>query len=551
MARIRVEDWLTEDGLQKIELYKRRGLSDKAIAAQIGIGERTFSRWKKDNVAITAALKKGREGGIDKVETTLFEKAMGYTDKEGNYHPPDTTAAIFVLKNNRRQCYQDRPKTDEELEAIRLENELKRRQLESKNSDDKSPYMGLPIDTIIPVFAPLHYDIANKAYTEYVLPGGRGSTKSSFISLEIINLIEKNPDMHALCCRQIAKDLRRSVFNQVVWAIEKLGLLDEYETTVSPLEITKKSTGQKIYFAGLSDPKSLKSIKTPFGYIGILWFEELDQYKGDEAIRKVEESVIRGGEDFYEFKSFNPPKSKNNWANMYADQKNPNMNVYESTYLDVPKEWLGEAFIKKAEWLKEVNPDAYNNEYLGEANGSGGNVLPNLEIRTITDEEIATFDDPVNGVDFGWVHPQAFVRAQFYPQQQVLIPFAEGGGSYVKNKELAEQLKNSGVGNDIVKCDNAEPKAVYELQENGINAIKAKKGPGSRDYGFKWLASLVKIVIDPERTPRLYEQAVSLEYERDQMGNLTSLIPKINDDWVDALRYATEQYQLPEYDPFN
>lgn len=130
MARIKVEDWLTEDGLQKIELYKKRGLTDKQIAAEIGISERTFTKWKKENDSIVTALKKGRTSGVDRVEHSMFEQAIGYTDKDGVYHAPNTTAGIFILKNLRRVVYQDKPKTPEELESIRLDNEIKRLKLD-------------------------------------------------------------------------------------------------------------------------------------------------------------------------------------------------------------------------------------------------------------------------------------------------------------------------------------------------------------------------------------------------------------------------------------
>ena len=84
------------------------------------------------------------------------------------------------------------------------------------------------------------------------------------------------------------------------------------------MEIEYIPTGQKIYFRGADDPGKIKSIKPQFGYIGIVWFEELDQYHGPEAIRNIEQSVIRGGDIAYIFKSFNPPQTANNWANKYV-----------------------------------------------------------------------------------------------------------------------------------------------------------------------------------------------------------------------------------------
>ena len=80
------------------------------------------------------------------------------------------------------------------------------------------------------------------------------------------------------------------------------------------MEITYKPTGQKIFFRGADDPVKLKGIKVTKGYIGILWYEELDQFKGPEAVRTIQQSVIRGGDKAYIFKSMNPPKTKNNWA---------------------------------------------------------------------------------------------------------------------------------------------------------------------------------------------------------------------------------------------
>lgn len=451
--------------------------------------------------------------------------------------------------------YENLSLINERRRQLELDNALKEKGLKQLEAEEAgrnlTPYRGLPIDVVAPVFAQLHHDVRDRNYREFVLPGGRGSTKSSFISLEIINLIEQNPTYHALVCRQIDKDLRRSVFNQLLWAIDKLDLREEYKTTYSPLEITKISTGQKIYFTGLSDPTSVKSFTPTFGYVGILWFEELDQIRGDETVRKVQQSIVRGGEDFFIFKSFNPPRSKNNWANLYINQPKESMRVYPSTYLDVPRDWLGDPFLEEAEFLKQTNPDAYDNEYMGIANGSGGNVFPNLVAREITDEEIARFDSVDSGLDFGWVHPTAFIRCQYYSAYARLYVFDEAGGSYIPNKEMAEMIKEHGIKDDYVTADSEDPRSINELNNYGINAIKAKKGPNSRNHGYKWLAGLKEIIVDPVRCPNFYKQAINLEYERDKEGNITSLIPKIDDDWPDALRYAVEKYSRRNYDPFD
>ncbi|MBQ3948423.1 MAG: PBSX family phage terminase large subunit, partial [Ruminococcus sp.] len=248
-------------------------------------------------------------------------------------------------------------------------------------------YKGIPASLIAPAFSQVLFDIADHEHTEYVFPGGRGSTKSTFVGINLVDQLMKNEEMHALALRQYSNTLKDSVYNQILWSISALGLDDEFDYTKSPLEITRKQTGQKIFFRGADDPNKVKSIKPDFGYIGVLWFEELDQFHGADEVRKIEQSAIRGGDVAYIFKSFNPPKSAMNWANQYIKIPKDTRLVTMSDYLTVPKKWLGKPFLEEAEFLKETNPDAYANEYLGEANGSGGNIFENVVIREITDEE--------------------------------------------------------------------------------------------------------------------------------------------------------------------
>lgn len=414
--------------------------------------------------------------------------------------------------------------------------------LKPDNNDDQPvKYTGVPSNMIAPVFAPVVFDIQEHRHTEYVFPGGRGSTKSSFISLQIIDLIMNNDQMHAVVMRQVADTLRGSVYQQILWAIEALDLTDEFHATVSPMEITRKSTGQKIYFRGADDPGKVKSIKVPFGYIGILWLEELDQFTGPESVRKIEQSVIRGGDVAYIFKSFNPPKTASNWANKYIKIPKETRLVTESTYQDVPAKWLGKPFLDEAEFLKATNPEAYENEYLGVANGSGGSVFNNVVIRTITDEEIAQFDRIYNGVDWGWYpDPYHFTRCHYDAARLTLYIFTEYRCNKQSNRQTADKLIEMGItGNDLLTCDSAEEKSVGDYKAYGLLARGAVKGPGSVEYSMKWLQSLVAIVIDNVRCPKTAEEFLEYEYERDKEGNVISGYPDENNHGIDAVRYAT------------
>lgn len=403
--------------------------------------------------------------------------------------------------------------------------------------DDEKPYE-LPARVLGKAFVDLNRQI--EPNIAYVLEGGRGSLKSSFIALKIVELIKNNPELHACATRQVSNTLKDSVYANLKWAINTLGLAEEFSFKVSPLEIVYKKTGQTIYFRGLDDETKLKSIKPPFGYIGILWKEEKDQMRGAEQERSVNQSVLRGGDISYDFSSYNPPKSKSAWVNKEKLIPNDKRVIHQSNYQDAPPEWLGKKFIEDAEHLKEVNPAAYAHEYMGEANGEGGNVFEYLEVREITDEEIERMDRIYQGVDFGWYPDQfAFLRTYYDSAREKIYLLDELYVHKWKNDKTGQWILDKGYNDFNIICDSAEPKSVGDYRDLGLPARGAKKGPGSVEYGFKWLQSRT-LVIDPKRTPNAYSEIVSYEYERDKEGNVVSGYPDGDDHAISALRYAYE-----------
>ena len=427
------------------------------------------------------------------------------------------------------------------LKEMKMDLEIKKATEEDIKVDDKS--FALPWNVISPAFVEALHKFEENIFTEYVFSGGRGSTKSSFISLKIIELIKNNPELNAVIVRQVANTLRDSVFAQIQWAIESLELTEEFKCTYSPLEITYKPTGQKIYFRGADEPTKLKGIKVKSGYLGILWFEELDQFKGPEAVRTIEQSVVRGGDKAYIFKSFNPPKTANNWANKYVKVPKKNRYFNHSNYTQVPKKWLGKAFIEEAEHLKEINPKSYEHEYLGIANGNGGNVFDNVIIREITDDEIDVFDRIYMGVDWRWFpDPWTWNKMYYNPSQNKLYIYDEARENKKSNKDTYEILVNEkGVTPaDIITCDSAEKKSIQDYKNYGLSARGARKGPGSVDYSMKWLVSLNEIVIDNIRCPYTATEFLEYEYERTKDGEVISGYPDKENHHIDAVRYALE-----------
>ena len=390
------------------------------------------------------------------------------------------------------------------------------------------------------VFHPLIRAVRDRKYLEYVLKGGRGSTKSSTVAMTIVELLRNHHDIHAVVCRKVGNTIKDSVYNKIKWAIGKQEFTEEFDSKLSPLEITLKATGQKIYFRGADDPDKIKSINPEFGYIGILWFEEFDQFSGLEEIRKIEQSAIRGGDLAWIFKSFNPPKTMNNFANKYVLEPKETRLVHSSTYKDVPPEWLGQPFIDEAEHLKEVNPSAYEHEYGGEANGNGGNVFEYLEIRTITDEEIAKMDRIYQGVDWGFYpDPFAFVRLYYDHARETIYILDELYVNKWSNAMTGQWIIDKGYNDYLITCDSAEPKSINDFKDMGLHSQGAIKGAGSIEYSFKWLQTK-KIVIDHKRTPNAYKEFTEYEFERDKEGNVISGYPDANNHLIDSCRYATE-----------
>lgn len=436
--------------------------------------------------------------------------------------------------------FSDQLKSMNDLEkALKIKQEQEEKKIAEETARNAKPYH-MDLYNIPDCFHRTIRDIRDKEHLEYVFKGGRGSTKSTTVGMTIVELMKNNHDIHAVVCRKVGNTIKDSVYNKIKWAIGKQEFKEEFDSKLSPMEITLKATGQKIYFRGADDPDKIKSINPEFGYIGILWFEELDQFAGPEEIRKIEQSAIRGGNLAWIFKSFNPPKTMNNWANKYVLEPKENRIVHSSTYLDVPKEWLGQPFVDEAEHLKEVNPNAYEHEYMGIANGNGGNVFEYLEIRDIADEEISRMDRIFAGVDYGW-YPDAFcyLRTYYDSAREKIYLIDELYVNKWSNSKTADWIKKKGYDDYTMICDSAEPKSVNDFRDAGLPARGAIKGPGSIEYGFKFLQTKT-LVIDPKRTPNAYKEITEYEYDRDKEGNVISGYPDGNDHAISALRYAYE-----------
>lgn len=415
---------------------------------------------------------------------------------------------------------------------------------------------------IAPVYLPLHEDIQTQQHQYYNLPGGRGSGKSSFCALEIVNGImqDQTGESSAIVFRRTANTMRESVFSQIAWAIDILDVGDLWRGSVSPMCWTYKPTGAQILFRGLDDSSKLKSIKPRRGFFRFIWLEEFSELPGENFTRSVMQSVQRGGNAFTVFRSFNPPINASNWANVFIQRPDPRAITLHTSYLDIPAQWLGDDFILEAERLQEINEKAYKHEYLGEATGSGGEVFPNITVREITDDEIKELQYIYAGVDFGFsVDPAVFMRVAYDSKHDTVYLIDEIYKKHLSNNELADAIKAKGYEytgqyekagyfgsyevykeKQVIICDSAEPKSINDLRNGGLKCIACQKYPGSVIYGVKWLQNR-HIIIDPARTPNAHREFIGYEYMTTKDGEFLADVPDKDNHTIDAVRYALDR----------
>lgn len=385
----------------------------------------------------------------------------------------------------------------------------------------------------------------NEQYTNIVLKGGRGSGKSSDVAHIITQLLMRWPT-NAVGIRATDNTLEQSVYEQMKWAISEQGVSHLFKFNKSPLKITYIPRGNYMIFRGAQNPERIKSLKDSQFPFSILWIEELAEFKSEDQVTTITNSMLRGQlkepVQYKFFYTYNPPKRKQSWVNKkYESSLQPdNTFVHKSTYLDNP--FIAPQFIEEAEASKQRNEMRYRWEYLGEAIGSGVVPFDNLTIGKgiITNEMVKNFDNLRYGLDFGYAtDPLAFVVWHYDKKHNRIYAVDELYKVKTLNGKLAEWLKAKGYANCPIIADSSEPKSIAELKSLGINRIKgAVKGKDSVEFGERWLDELDEIVIDPLRTPNIAKEFENIDYATDRNGDPLPRLEDKDNHAIDATRYA-------------
>lgn len=381
-----------------------------------------------------------------------------------------------------------------------------------------------------------------------VVKGSRASKKSKTTALWHIYNIMKYPGANALVVRKTERTLKDSVFSDLRWAIDRLGVTEFWKATTNPLELTYVPTGQKILFRGFDDSLKITSISVPKGILCFVWCEECYEISKEEDFDMLDES-IRGSLDGYPglFKrltlTMNPWSDKHWVRRRFFDPPNTENKLAMTTTWRC-NEWLDDNDKRLFEEMKIRNPRRWRVASEGEWGVIDGLIYDNWVEKEFDHKEVSKRSGvhAVFGLDFGFSNdPSALFCGLIDPNQKEIYVFDEMYEKNMTNPKIAEEVIRMGFAKEKITADSAEPKSIEELYGLGMRRIrKARKGRDSIRAGINYIQNF-KIIIHP-RCVNFLTEISNYIWEEDKLGNKTN---KPIDDFnhlMDAMRYALEDF---------
>ena len=379
-----------------------------------------------------------------------------------------------------------------------------------------------------------------------VCKGSRASKKSTTTALNIIKRMMEYPDANTLVVRKVFRTLKDSCFTQLKWAIHRLGVDAHWEVKESPLEMTYRPTGQKIYFRGLDDPLKVTSITVEHGYLCWCWIEEAYEISNEKDFDMLDES-IRGAipPETGLFKqitlTFNP-WNEHHWLKArFFDRPDPQVLALTTNYLC--NEWLDAADLLVFETMKKNNPRRYRVAGLGDWGIVDGLIFENWEERAFSVEEIRKVPGIKSafGLDFGYTNdPAALFCGLVDKATKTIWVFDEIYKTGMSNENIADAVKRAGYAKERIRADCAEPKSIDRLYTLGLIHIReSRKGRDSINNGIDFIQDY-HIIIHPKCVNFITEIS-NYTWDTDTKTGKRLNIPI--DDFnhlMDAMRYALE-----------
>ena len=399
-------------------------------------------------------------------------------------------------------------------------------------------------------------DIVGKGYGTFwnwkgryrVCKGSRASKKSKTMALWCINGIMQYPDANILVVRKVFRTLKDSCFTELKWAVNRLGVSAFWEIKESPLEMTYKPTGQKIYFRGLDDPLKITSIAAEHGYLCWCWIEEAYEIGSEGDFNMLDES-IRGAipPETGLFKqitlTFNPWNEHHWIKKRFFDD--PDAETLAMTTNYTCNEWLDEKDRNLFETMKINNPRRYRVAGRGDWGIVEGLIYENWEEKPFDIDEVRGLGsvESAFGLDFGYTNdPTALFCGLVDVRAKAIWVFDEIYQKGMSNERIAEAVIKAGYSKEKIKADSAEPKSIDRLYDLGLSRIRrARKGKDSINSGIDLIQDF-HIFVHP-RCVNFIKEISNYTWDKDsKMGE--SLNKPIDDfnHLMDAMRYALEDF---------
>ena len=377
-----------------------------------------------------------------------------------------------------------------------------------------------------------------------VLKGSRASKKSTTTAMNLIYRIMEYEDANALVVRKTYRTLKDSCYNQLKWAIYRLGVEKYWKGTLSPLELIYKPTGQKIVFRGLDDPLKVTSVTVDRGVLCFLWIEEAYEITKEEDFDMLNES-IRGEMPKGLFKqvtlTFNPWNEKHWIKKRFFDVQDDDIMAITTNYMC--NEWLDEADRKVFNDMRRNNPRRYQVAGLGDWGIVEGLVYENWREDRFDLEDIKKIKgiQSAFGLDYGYTQdPSALFCGMVDNAGKRIFVFDEMYRRGMSNRAIANEIKRKGYEKERIRADR-EIKSIDEMRTLGIDRIvPADKGPDSINHGIQFIQDF-EIIIHPSCVNFITEIG-NYQWDKDKLGNT---INKPVDDFnhlLDAMRYALEPF---------
>lgn len=380
-----------------------------------------------------------------------------------------------------------------------------------------------------------------------VCKGSRASKKSKTTALWYAIWLNKEgfENANLVVIRKTYRTIKDSCFTDLRWALDRVGKLDEWNITLSPLEMTRKKTGQKILFRGLDDPLKITSITVERGSLCWAWLEEAYEVTKEDDFNILDES-IRGECPSPLFKqwtiTFNP-WNEHHWLKKRFFDAPPDPDILAITTNYMCNEWLDESDIKLFEDMKKRNPRRYAVAGLGGWGVVDGLVYENWKEESFDLEQIRQRPGIVSafGLDFGYTNdPSTLFCGLLDQKEKRLFVFDEMYEKGLSNKRIAETIQGMGYGKERITADSAEPKSIDELKSLGLRVKGATKGKDSITNGIQWIQDL-EIIVDP-RCVNFLTEISNYTWDSDKFGNKLNVPIDDFNHLMDAMRYALEKF---------